>query len=716
MIRIHEVTDQILKYNPNADIDLVRKSYVFSAKVHRGQTRLSGEPYLIHPLEVAGILTRLRMDAATISCGLLHDTLEDTLTTREELEELFGKDIAEMVDGVTKIGKVSYGSWKSGRAETFRKMLLAMSKDLRVILVKLADRVHNLRTLEFLPTEKQMQMSQETMDVYAPLANRLGIHWIKNELEDLCLKYLKPNIYYRISEQLAKDRKEREKYIDEVSRIIQRKLSENNISAQVSGRLKNISSIYKKMEVQGIELEQVHDLIAFRIITPTVKDCYEILGLIHSLWKPVPGRIKDFIAMPKANMYQSLHSTVIGPYGERVEIQIRTDEMHRVSEEGVAAHWRYKETGEIKEKDGQKFAWLRQLLEWQKELADPTEFMESVRVDLFPDEVYVFTPKGDVREFPRGATPIDFAYSVHTDLGHTCVGAKVNGRIVPLTYELQNGDRVEILTQSGHTPSKDWLKYVRTSQARNKIRQFIRREEMTQSRLVGQKLLEKELRRRNASISRLEKQGKLKSIPNEFNYKEFDDLLAGIGYGKTSIQKVIGHLFPEEKKLEEKKKDRSRTSLLRPKGRGRTPSVVSLKGVGDVFVRFARCCHPIPGDPIIGFITRGRGVTIHAHDCPRVLDADPERRVEVNWETQIGETLAVKIKVLCVDEPGLLAAISRSISTENVNIQKAAMRSISDRKAFGTFEIQVENTTQLSSIIKAIEKLDGVISVGRDRS
>jgi len=715
MIRIHEITDQILTYNPHADIDLIRKSYVFSAKVHRGQTRLSGEPYLIHPLEVAGILTQLRVDASTISCGLLHDTIEDTLATREELEELFGNDIAAMVDGVTKIGKVSFGNLKSGRAETFRKMLLAMSKDLRVILVKLADRVHNLRTLEFLSTEKQIQMAQETVDVYAPLANRLGIHWMKNELEDLSLKYLKPSIYYRISEQLAKGRKERDKYIEEVSRIIQRKVSENNITAQVHGRLKNISSIYKKMEVQGIELEQVHDLIAFRIIASTVRDCYEILGLIHSLWKPVPGRIKDFIAMPKANMYQSLHSTVIGPYGERVEIQIRTEEMHRVAEEGVAAHWRYKESGEIKERDGQKFAWLRQLLEWQKEVADPNEFMESVRVDLFPDEVYVFTPKGEVREFPRGATPIDFAYSIHTELGHSCVGAKVNGRIVPLTYELQNGDRVEILTQSGHKPSKDWLKFVRTSQARNKIRLFIRREEMDQSKIVGQKLLEKELHRRGTSISRLEKQGKLESLTREFNYKEFADLLAGLGYGKTSLQKVTGHLFPEEKKHEKQPKDRTKSSLFRPKGKP-SSSVVSLKGVSNVFVRFARCCQPIPGDPIIGFITRGRGVTIHSHDCPRVLDADPERRVEVNWETQTGETMAVRIKVLCVDEPGLLAAISRSISAENVNIQKAAMRSISDRKASGTFEIRVENTHQLHSIIKSIEKLDGVISVGRERS
>lgn len=710
MIRIHEITDQVLHYNPQADVDLIRKAYVFSAKVHRGQTRLSGEPYLIHPLEVAGLLTQLRMDAITIACGLLHDILEDTLTTREELLELFGKDITEMVDAVTKIGKVSFGSKKSSQAETFRKMILAMSKDLRVILVKLADRVHNIRTLEFLPNLKQNEMAQETMDVYAPLASRLGIYWMKTELEDLSFKYSRPNIYYRISEQLASGRKERERYIEEVIRIVNRRLAENRITAQVNGRMKNIYSIYRKMETQGIEFEQVHDLIAFRIITSTIKECYEILGLIHSLWKPVPGKIKDYIAMPKANLYQSLHTTVIGPYGERVEMQIRTEEMHRVAEEGVAAHWRYKETGEITEKDGQKFAWLRQLLEWQKELVDPSEFMESVRVDLFPDEVYVFTPKGDVREFPRGATPVDFAYSIHTELGNTCVGAKANGRIVPLTYEMQNGDRLEILTQSGHRPSKDWLKFVRTSQARNKIRQFIRRVEMTESQLLGQKLLEREISHLGQNLGRLEKQGKLEAAAKALNYKDIPSLLAGIGYGKTSALKAVGHLIPEDKKAEET----AAPARPRPESQA-VSSAVSLKGVGNVFVRFAKCCHPIPGDPILGFITRGRGVTIHSHDCPRVLDSDPERRVEVNWDAGTGEILTVRIRVLCVDEPGLLAAISRSISAEKVNIQKATIRSIPDRKASGTFEIQVEGTAQLNAVIKSIEKLEGVISVGRDR-
>ncbi|MCX5868951.1 MAG: bifunctional (p)ppGpp synthetase/guanosine-3',5'-bis(diphosphate) 3'-pyrophosphohydrolase [Proteobacteria bacterium] len=710
MIRIHEITDQVLHYNPQADVDLIRKAYVFSAKVHRGQTRLSGEPYLIHPLEVAGLLTQLRMDATTIACGLLHDTLEDTLTTREELLELFGKDITEMVDGVTKISKVSFGSKKSSQAETFRKMILAMAKDLRVILVKLADRVHNIRTLEFLSNLKQNEMAQETMDVYAPLAGRLGIYWMKTELEDLSFKYSRPNIYYRISEQLAQGRKERERYIEEVIRVVNRRLAENRITAQVNGRMKNIYSIYRKMETQGIEFEQVHDLIAFRIITSTIKECYEILGLIHSLWKPVPGKIKDYIAMPKAILYQSLHTTVIGPYGERVEIQIRTEEMHRVAEEGVAAHWRYKETGEITEKDGQKFAWLRQLLEWQKELVDPSEFMESVRVDLFPDEVYVFTPKGDVREFPRGATPVDFAYSIHTELGNTCVGAKANGRIVPLTYKMQNGDRVEILTQSGHRPSKDWLKFVRTSQARNKIRQFIRRVEMTESQLLGQKLLEREISHLGQNLGRLEKQGKLEAAAKALNYKDVPSLLAGIGYGKTSALKAVGHLIPEDKKAEET----AAPARPRPESQA-VSSAVSLKGVGNVFVRFAKCCHPIPGDPILGFITRGRGVTIHSHDCPRVLDSDPERRVEVNWDAGPGEILTVRIRVLCVDEPGLLAAISRSISAEKVNIQKATIRSIPDRKASGTFEIQVEGTAQLNAVIKSIEKLEGVISVGRDR-
>src|SRR5512139_1178460 len=495
MLRFNDILERLTAYNPNADIDLLKKAYVFSAKVHTGQARLSGEPYLNHPLEVAGILTQLKLDVASVATGLLHDTVEDTLTTADEIRENFGGEIAQLVDGLTKISQISLRSSEEHQAENFRKMILAMVKDIRVILIKLADRLHNMRTLKYHTPEKQAEIAQETLDIYAPLAHRLGIDWIKSELEDLAFRYLHTDIYDEIQRKIAKKERERARYIDEVKRTLMKKLYENRIEGEVTGRLKQIYSIYLKMKEQNIDFDQVYDITAFRVVVNSIKECYDVLGIIHSLWKPIPGKFKDYIGLPKENMYQSLHTTVIGPYGERIEIQIRTHDMHRVAEEGIAAHWKYKEGKVIEEAEDKRFTWLRQLLEWQRDLKDDTEFIESVKVDLFPHEVYVFTPKGAVRQFPVGATPVDFAYGIHSDIGNHCVGARVNGRLVPLKYGFQSGDTVEIMTSPSQKPSKDWLKFVKTSRAKTKIRQWFKTEEREKSITLGKDLLEKELRK-----------------------------------------------------------------------------------------------------------------------------------------------------------------------------------------------------------------------------
>jgi GTP pyrophosphokinase len=495
MLRFNDILERLTSYNPNADIELLKKAYVFSAKVHLGQVRLSGEPYLNHPLEVAGILTQLRLDVASVATGLLHDTVEDTLTTLEEIQQNFGREIAQLVDGLTKISLISLRSSEENQAENFRKMILAMVKDIRVILIKLADRLHNMRTLEYHHPEKQVKIAQETLDIYAPLAHRLGIDWIKSELEDLAFRYLHPQIYEEIQGKIAKREKERTRYIEEVKRTLMKKLYENHIEGEVNGRLKQIYSIYLKMKDQNLDFDQVYDITAFRVVVNSIKECYDVLGIIHSLWKPIPGKFKDYVGLPKDNMYQSLHTTVIGPYGERIEIQIRTHEMHRIAEEGIAAHWKYKEGKVVEEAEDKRFTWLRQLLEWQRDLKDDAEFIESVKVDLFPHEVYVFTPKGAVKQFPLGASPVDFAYSIHSDVGNHCSGAKVNGKIVPLRYELRSGDTIEIMTSPNQKPSKDWLKFVKTARAKTKIRQWFTNEEREKSITLGKEILEKEFRK-----------------------------------------------------------------------------------------------------------------------------------------------------------------------------------------------------------------------------
>jgi len=714
MLRFNDILERLTSYNPHADTDPLRKAYVFSAKVHLGQVRLSGEPYLNHPLEVAGILTQLRLDVASVATGLLHDTVEDTLTSPGEVRENFGEEIAQLVDGVTKISQISLQSSDDGQAENFRKMILAMVKDIRVILVKLADRLHNMRTLKYHSPEKQVEIAQETLDIYAPLANRLGIDWIKSELQDLAFQYLHPDIYEEIRRRIAKKEKERLRYVDEVKRTLMKRLYESHIQGEVTGRLKQIYSIYLKMKGQNINFDQVYDITAFRVVVNTIKECYDVLGIIHSIWKPIPGKFKDYVGLPKENMYQSLHTSAIGPYGERIEIQIRTHEMHEIAEEGIAAHWKYKEGKALEEVDDKRFTWLRQLLEWQRDLKDDAEFIESVKVDLFPHEVYVFTPKGAVKQFPLGATPVDFAYSIHSDVGNHCSGAKVNGRIVPLRYELRSGDTIEIMTSPNQKPSKDWLKFVKTSRAKTKIRQWFTNEEREKSINLGKEILEKELRKYNLQQVKLIKSGDLAKVANEFSYQGVDDLIAAVGYGKVTANQIIGKILPQER-LEQQREEQEEgrlKHLFKKITRGPKDALL-IKGIDNVMVRYAGCCNPLPGDKVVGFITRGRGVTIHTADCQNAMDDDPHRKVEVEWDSTKEYSYPVRIRIYSDDKKGLLAEISTSISSNQANITNARVQTTEEKKAVSTFEMEIRDLNHLKKVIKALGKIKGVDRVER---
>jgi GTP pyrophosphokinase len=716
MLRFNDILERLTSYHPNADIELLKKAYVFSAKVHLGQVRLSGEPYLNHPLEVAGILTQLKLDVASVATGLLHDTVEDTLTTLKEIQENFGEEIAQLVDGLTKISLISLRSSEEHQAENFRKMILAMVKDIRVILIKLADRLHNMRTLKYQSPEKQAEIAQETLDIYAPLADRLGIDWIKSELEDLAFQYLHPEIYDEIRRKIAKKEKERTRYIEEVKRTLMKKLYENHIDGEVAGRLKQIYSIYLKMEEQNIDFDQVYDITAFRVIVNSIKECYDVLGIIHSIWKPIPGKFKDYIGLPKENMYQSLHTTVIGPYGERIEIQIRTHEMHKIAEEGIAAHWKYKGGKVVEEAEDKRFTWLRQLLEWQRDLKDNREFIESVKVDLFPNEVYIFTPKGEVKQFPIGSTPIDFAYSIHSDIGNHCVGAKVNSKIVPLRYELRSGDTIEILTSPNQKPSKDWLKLVKTSRAKAKIRQWFTVEEREKSITLGKEILEKELQKYDLQQAKLIKSGDLAKVANEFSYQGVEDLIAAVGYGKVTANQVIGKILPQEK-IEQQKEELQEgrlKHLLQKITRGPKDALL-IKGIDNVMVRYAGCCNPVPGDKVVGFITRGRGVTIHTADCQNAMDDDPHRKVEVEWDSTKEYSYPVRIRIYSEDKKGLLGEISNSISSNGANIKNAKVDTTEDRKAVSTFEVEIRDLHHLNKVIRALGKIKGVHQVERMR-
>jgi len=715
MLRFNDILERVASYNPNADVDLLRKAYVFSAKVHLGQVRLSGEPYLIHPMEVAGILTQLKLDVASVATGLLHDAVEDTLATLDEMRENFGDEITQLVDGLTKISRIAIRSSEANQAENFRKMILAMVKDIRVILIKLADRLHNMRTLKYHTSEKQVEIAQETLDIYAPLAHRLGIDWIRLELEDLAFRHLHPELYEEIQKKIAKKEKERTSYIEEVKRTLMKKLYENHIEGEVSGRIKQIYSIYRKMREQNLELDEVYDITAFRVIVSNIKQCYDVLGVIHSIWKPIPGKFKDYIGLPKENMYQSLHTTVIGPHGQRIEIQIRTQDMHRIAEEGIAAHWKYKE-GKLEEADDKRFTWLRQLLEWQRDLKDDVEFIESVKVDLFPNEVYVFTPKGAVKQFPFGATPVDFAYSIHSDVGNHCVGARVNSKIVPLRYQLRSGDTIEIITSPNQKPSKDWLKNVKTSRAKTKIRQWFASEEREKSIVLGKEILEKEFRKYSLQTAKLVKSGEMAKVATEFSFQTVDDLIAAIGYGRITANQVIGKVVPQEtlEKKEGLKEEGVLKSLIQKVTR-KPKDAILIKGIDNVMVRYAGCCNPLPGDRVVGYITRGRGVTIHAADCQNALDEDPNRKVDVEWDSTKEYNYPVRIRVDCEDKKGLLAEISNSISSQEANITNARVDTTGDKRAVCTFEMEIQDLNHLKKVIKALEKVKGVSRVERVR-
>jgi GTP pyrophosphokinase len=710
MRTLSDLLTEIPRYQSGGDVDVVRRAYEFTEEVHRGQRRVSGEPYHVHPLAVAGLLVEFRMDATTVAAGLLHDVLEDTATSKSVLVERFGDDIAELVDGVTKIGKLAFGSREERQAENFRKMLVAMARDIRVLMIKLADRLHNMRTLHYLSPEKQRAIGQETLDIYAPLAHRLGMAKVKGELEDLALKALHPDVYDDLQRRVAKRRLEREAEINQVIAILSKKLSEVGIPGQITGRPKHFYSIYKKMQA-GRDFDEIYDLTAVRMLASSVRECYGALGIVHSLWKPVPGRFKDFIAIPKSNMYQSLHTTVIGPKGDPVEIQIRTHDMHRIAEEGIAAHWLYKEK---KDRSGldEAFVWLRQLLEWQKEMKDPREFMETVKVDLFPDEVYVFTPKGDVKALPEGSTPIDFAYAVHTEVGNRCAGARVNGKLVPLRHVLRQGDIVEVVTSPTQKPSRDWLKAVKSTRARSKVKQWLRTEERTRSVAIGRELLDREAKKYRVALATILESEELRKLAVEHGYTTVDDLLAGLGYGKLAASTVVSRFVPADA-VAEPRPD------TKPAARPRTDSGgVTVKGVDDVLVRFAKCCGPVPGDAIVGFITRGRGITVHAGDCPNLAAGaiDAARTVSVEWAVADQQALPVKIAVhIGRDRPGLLAEISTAISSRQANIVKAEVNVTEDRKGLNHFTVEVRDLDQLQGVMGAIAAVKDVIGVERVR-
>ena len=713
---LDQLISRVQSYNPNADVELVRRAYAFSEKAHAGQTRRSGEPYLQHPLAVAGVLTMLRSDVTAVAAGLLHDTLEDTLATPDELEKEFGKDVMHLVDGVTKIGKIPFRNYEEKQAENFRKMVLSMADDIRVVLIKLADRLHNMRTLEHLQEARRRQIAQETLEIYAPLANRLGIGWMKNELEDLCLKALKPDAFAELKMRVAKRDEDRQQYVQDVIQLVKQALAEAGLKGEVQGRPKHLYGISQKMERQAVSFDEVYDLAAVRIVTDTKMNCYAALGLIHSLWRPVPGRFKDYIAIPKSNLYQSLHTTVIGPKGERVEFQIRTEEMHRIAEYGIAAHWKYKEHGTIDDQEGKAFSWLRQFVEWHQDLADNRQFMDSVKLDLFHDVVYVFTPKGLVKEMPLGSTPVDFAYAIHTEIGDRCVGAKANGKIVPLKHQLKSGDTVEILTSSTQVPHKDWLKFVRTSRAKTKIKHWLKAEQQKRSVEVGRRLLEREFKRQNLPPAQMLKSDRLLDAAKKSGFDSLDDLAAAIGYGHVAASEVASWLLAP-------------ASAEAPPASGapvaeRVPGAkdeergVKVKGGHDLLMQLSRCCNPVPGDRIMGYITRGRGLTIHAVGCPNLdaLDYDRDRLVDVEWDFTTPSTHPVKVSVVAVDKPGVLANVSSSISGAEANITRAEIATSENRKAILDFVVEVQDTAHLERVLKAIERVEGVITARRVRS
>jgi GTP pyrophosphokinase len=715
MIRFEDLLEKVRAYSPDADVELLRKAYVFSAFEHRGQVRHSGEPYLIHPLAVADFLADMKLDAVAIAAGLLHDVVEDTLTTIERIQELFGPEVAHVVEGVTKISAIPFSSSEERQAENFRKMLLAMVDDIRVILVKLADRLHNMRTLSHLPEDKRLKIAQETRDIYAPIANRLGMSKVKNELEELSFRYLEPQSYEALRAKVDAKRRATEGFIEELKRTITAKLADAQVPViEIDGRIKRLWSISQKLERQKIELEQVYDFVALRIITEGVKECYATLGIIHQTWSPVPGRIKDFIAMPRPNGYQSLHTSVISERGMPFEVQIRTIEMHRRAEEGIAAHWKYKEGRSGDQRDDRYFLWMRQLLDMQKEVRDPQEFIQNLKVELYPEEVYLFTPKGLVKALPRGATPVDFAYSIHTDVGHQCVGARVNGKMVPLRTRLKNGDIVEIITQAAHKPSRDWLNFVATSRARNKIKHLIHSEEKARATELGRKLFEKEARRYDVNPKTVIEGDGFAAVLAEFGLTKADDLFSEIGYGKVQPKQVLIKVVPAEKLREKPPEGPVTAAVKRVLGTGEEK--IKVKGFDDLMVFRARCCNPIRGEKIVGYITRGKGVSVHSATCPNVVNLlyDPDRRIDVEWDKgNEGSRYTVKLTMEVEDRKGLLAAVSAKIAGINTNIRNMEARTDEGEHARIDVTIEISDLKHLEKVIKSLRGVDGVLGVER---
>ena len=717
MIRFENILEKVRAYQPDGDIDLLRRAYVFSAREHRGQLRKSGEPYLIHPLEVANILAEMQLDVVCVICGLLHDVVEDTLTTSETVEEYFGTEVAHIIDGLTKISKMNFSSVEEQQAENFRKMLMAMVDDIRIILIKLADRLHNMRTLQHLSEERRLRIANETLEIYAPLAGRLGIGRIKSELEELCLKNLEPKAYGILVARVDAKRKWAQDFITEIKGKLEKTLSENGIEAEIHGRTKNIYSIHQKMKRQRIELDQVYDFIALRIVTDSVKDCYGTLGIIHNTWRPVPGRIKDFIAMPRPNGYRSLHTSVITDSGAPFEVQIRTPEMHKVAEQGIAAHWKYKEGRPLEEDDVKNFAWLRQILDWQLEVEDPHEFLNELKVDLYPEDVFCFTPTGDVKSFPRGATPVDFAYSVHTDVGHQCVGSRVNGMMVPLRYQLRNGDIIEVLTARGHKPSRDWLSFVATSRARNKIRTYLNATEKNRSIEIGRKLLEKEASRGSVNLKQATASEHFAEVLKDYGFSKTDDLYAAVGYGKLSPRNVLARLVPASKLEEKPGAGASLARAVRRVLRGGEDKI-KVNGMDDLMVYRANCCNPVPGESITGYITRGKGVSVHSVICSNLLNlmVDPERRIDVSWDGEKGTKYDITLSVNVEDRKGILADITSIIADTNTDIRTVEAKTFEDQKGSIDVTVSISNVKELERITKSIREVDGVLGVARPGS
>ncbi len=722
-MELQEIISSFTSYTPDGDVELLRRAHSFALEHHKGQTRASGEPYITHLREVAFLAAKMRLDAPSIATALLHDTVEDTDVTLDEIRVHFGTVVADLVDGVTKLSQVKFTNREEAQAENFRKMLLAMAKDLRVLLLKLCDRTHNMRTLEFLSEARRERIAQETLDIYAPLSHRLGIYWIKSELEDLCLRYLHPQEYQSIKEKVSASKKERETYIQEVVTLLNKELRENKIEGEVIGRPKHFFSIYQKMKRNNVEFDEIYDLIAFRIMVSTPMDCYAALGVMHAGWKPVPGRFKDYIAMPKQNGYQSLHTSLVGPRAHRIEIQIRTSEMHDVAERGIAAHWMYKETPRENKTEPKRkrtksveLNWIKDLVESEKTFKDPHEFLNSVKGDLFTEEVFVFSPKGDLVALPRNATPIDFAFHIHTDVGSKCIGARINGQHAPLTYKLRNGDYVEIITSDTQTPGKDWLSLVVTNKAKQRIRAHIRNQERLRSIEIGKEYLVKDLRKIKKSLASVLKDGSIDKVLKDFDVKDIDSLYAEIGYGKLSAKSVVVKLSPEINNLDERlgKEDSILQKIFQKAAKVlKDSSGIKIQGMDDLVFRFAKCCEPLPGDPVVGFISRGRGVIIHNRDCAQATSFDPTRLIEVEWDSTVKTTRNVTLEILCEDRIGVLAALTQTISAIGANVANAKIASKTNDQSLCTFDMRVENVLQLNSLVKAIEKIKGVIKVER---